>query len=53
MKSYEEINETIKKGTGVVVTADEMTSLVREIGVKKASEKVDIVTTGTFGPMCS
>lgn len=53
MKSYEEINEKIKKGTGVVVTADEMTSLVREIGVKKASEKVDIVTTGTFGPMCS
>lgn len=53
MKSYEEINEKIKKGTGVVVTADEMTSLVKEIGTKKASEKVDIVTTGTFGPMCS
>lgn len=52
-KSIEEINERIVKGTAVVLTAGEMTSLVKEQGTKKASELVDVVTTGTFGPMCS
>ncbi|MDD5448766.1 MAG: homocysteine biosynthesis protein, partial [Actinomycetota bacterium] len=52
-KSYEEINERIKRGEAVVLTAEEMTALVREEGAKKAARKVDVVTTGTFGPMCS
>jgi len=52
-KSYEEINEKIKKGKAVVVTADEMPDIVKNEGVKKAFEKVDVVTTGTFGIMCS
>ncbi len=52
-KSYEEINSRIKKGEAVVVTAEEMPDIVREHGVKKAFEKVDVVTTGTFGIMCS
>lgn len=52
-KSYDEINEKIKKGKAVVVTADEMPAIVRKEGVKKAFEKVDVVTTGTFGVMCS
>ena len=52
-KSYEEINSRIKKGDAVVVTADEMPGIVSEHGVKKAFEKVDVVTTGTFGIMCS
>ena len=30
-----------------------MTKIVKEIGAKKAFEKVDVVTTGTFGAMCS
>ncbi len=52
-KSYEEINDRIKKGKAVVVTADEMPGIVKSEGVKKAFEKVDVVTTGTFGVMCS
>ena len=52
-KSYDEINDKIRKGKAVVVTADEMPSIVRDEGVKKAFEKVDVVTTGTFGIMCS
>jgi len=52
-KTYEEINDKIKKGEVLVVTAEEMIDIVEEEGVKKASQKVDVVTTGTFGPMCS
>jgi len=52
-RSYEEINSKIKKGEAVVVTAEEMPDIVKERGVKKAFEKVDVVTTGTFGIMCS
>jgi len=53
VKTFEEINEKIRKGKAVVVTAEEMVDLVRDKGTKKASEQVDVVTTGTFGPMCS
>ncbi|MBN1531028.1 MAG: homocysteine biosynthesis protein [Spirochaetes bacterium] len=52
-KSYEEINGRIKKGDAVIVTAEEMPSIVTDLGVKKAFQKVDVVTTGTFGTMCS
>jgi len=52
-KSYEEINDRIKKGKAIVVTAEEMPQIVKNEGVKKAFEKVDVVTTGTFGVMCS
>jgi len=52
-KTYQEINEKIRKKQAVVVTAEEMINIVREKGVKKAAEDVDVVTTGTFGPMCS
>lgn len=53
VKTIEEINEKIKQGTAVVVTAEEMIGIVEEIGTKKAAQKVDVVTTGTFSPMCS
>lgn len=52
-KTYEEINERIRSGKAVVLTADEMTELVKAEGAKAAAGKVDVVTTGTFGPMCS
>ena len=52
-KTIKEINEKIKKGTVVVVTAEEIVDIVGEKGAKKAAQEVDIVTTGTFGPMCS
>ncbi|HBY57897.1 MAG TPA: hypothetical protein DEG96_08595 [Candidatus Atribacteria bacterium] len=52
-KTYEEINKKIKKGEAVVVTAEEIIPIVEEKGVEKAAEEIDVVTTGTFGPMCS
>ena len=52
-KTYLEINEKIKKGEVVVVTAEEMIDIVDEKGTKKAAQEVDVVTTGTFSPMCS
>jgi uncharacterized protein (DUF39 family) len=52
-KSYAEINEKIKKGKAIVVTAEEIIDLVKEKGVEKTAREVDVVTTGTFGTMCS
>ena len=52
-KTIREINERIKKGEAVVVTAEEVIGLVEKDGLKKTAERVDVVTTGTFGPMCS
>ncbi len=52
-KTFEEINERIKKGEAVVVTAEEIIDLVKEKGVKKVAKEVDVVTTATFSPMCS
>ena len=53
MKTIKEINEKIKKGEVVVVTAEEVIELVEKRGAKRCAQEVDVVTTGTFGPMCS
>jgi len=53
VKTIKEINEKIKQGKAVVVTAEEVIDIVKQKGVKKAAQEVDVVTTGTFGPMCS
>ncbi len=52
-KTIQEINEKIKQGKAVVVTAEEMIDIVRKKGEVKAAREVDVVTTGTFSPMCS
>lgn len=52
-KSVAEINDKIKRGDAVVVTAEEMVEIVQEKGDVGAAKEVDIVTTGTFGAMCS
>ena len=52
-KTITEINEKISKGNAVVVTAEEVIGLVEESGIEETAQKVDVVTTGTFGPMCS
>ncbi|MDY6825908.1 MAG: homocysteine biosynthesis protein [Bacillota bacterium] len=52
-RSIEEINAKIKKGKAVVLTAEEVTDLVEQKGSTEAAASVDVVTTGTFGPMCS
>lgn len=53
MKTYEEINNKIQAGTAVVLTAEEIIDYVDKKGTDKAAEEVDVVTTATFGPMCS
>ena len=52
-KTYAEINKKIKQGKAVVVTAEEVIGIAKKEGTKRASERIDVVTTGTFGPMCS
>jgi len=52
-KTIKEINEKIRRREAVVVTAEEIIDLVERDGLKKTAERVDVVTTGTFGPMCS
>jgi len=52
-KTIEEINEKIKTGDVVVLNAEEIIDYIKDNGIKKAAEKVDVVTTATFGPMCS
>jgi len=52
-KTIEEINEKIKRGKAVIFTAEEIIDYATEKGAKKAAQEVDVVTTGTFGPMCS
>ena len=53
LRSYEEINQKIREGKAVVVTAEEVIEMVREKGLKEVARQVDVVTTGTFGIMCS
>jgi uncharacterized protein (DUF39 family) len=52
-KTIKEINQRIKEGKAVVVTAQEMTEVVKRKGAAKAAREIDVVTTGTFSPMCS
>ncbi|MGB9627557.1 MAG: homocysteine biosynthesis protein, partial [Thermodesulfobacteriota bacterium] len=52
-KTIDEINEKIKRGKAVVLTAEEIIDYAREKGIKRSAQEVDVVTTGTFGPMCS
>jgi len=52
-KTYKEINEKIKSGKVVVVTAGEMIDIVKKNGPVLAAKQIDVVTTGTFAPMCS
>jgi uncharacterized protein (DUF39 family)/ferredoxin len=53
MKTYAEINAKIESGKAVVLTAEEIIDYVEKKGLDEAAEEVDVVTTATFGPMCS
>jgi uncharacterized protein (DUF39 family) len=53
MKTYEQINDRIESGQAVVLTADEIMDYVDKKGLAAAAQEVDVVTTATFGPMCS
>jgi len=52
-KTYQEINEKIRSGKVVVVTAEEIIDIVKNEGPVEAAKHIDVVTTGTFAPMCS
>ena len=53
MKTYEEINAKIESKRAVVLTAEEIIDYVDKKGLESAAKEVDVVTTATFGPMCS
>jgi hypothetical protein len=53
MKSYEDINSRIESGKAVVLTAEEIIDYVDRKGLEAAAREVDVVTTATFGAMCS
>lgn len=52
-KTYSEINKRIESGDVRIVTAEEMIKIVEDSGINVAAKEIDVVTTGTFGPMCS
>ncbi|MFH1257016.1 MAG: homocysteine biosynthesis protein [Candidatus Diapherotrites archaeon] len=52
-KTFSEINERIRKGEAIVLTAEEAIEAVERDGLEKAAKEIDVVTTATFGPMCS
>jgi uncharacterized protein (DUF39 family) len=52
-RTIQEINKKIKEGKAVVVTAQQMGDIVKKDGPEKAARNIDVVTTGTFSPMCS
>lgn len=52
-RSIEEINDRIRKGKAVVLTAEQVSAMGKEMTPAEVMSKVDVVTTATFGPMCS
>lgn len=53
VKTYEQICDRIESGKAVVLTADEVMDYVDKKGLQATADEVDVVTTATFGPMCS
>ncbi|NQU86790.1 MAG: hypothetical protein HQ541_13615 [Mariniphaga sp.] len=53
IKTYQEINIKLKKGEAVILTAEEVSELAKTASPEEIVEKVDVVTTATFGAMCS
>ncbi|BAZ05197.1 homocysteine biosynthesis protein [Calothrix sp. NIES-3974] len=51
MRTITEINEKILTQRAVVFTVEEVKALIDEIGIKKVTQQVDVITTGTFEPM--
>jgi uncharacterized protein (DUF39 family) len=52
-KTVEEINRKIRTGKAVVLTAEEFKKLGNYESAASLAATVDVVTTATFGPMCS
>jgi uncharacterized protein (DUF39 family) len=52
-RSIAEINEKIHGGKAVVLTAEQVSEMGKEMTPAEIARRVDVVTTATFGPMCS
>ena len=52
-KTYEQINEKIRRGEAVVLTAEEVSRMALTMSPEEIADRVDVVTTATFGAMCS
>ena len=52
-RSIDEINQKIRSGKAVVLTAEQVSAMGRKMTPAEVFSKVDVVTTATFGPMCS
>lgn len=52
-RSIDEINDKIRNGKAVVLTAEQVSAMGKEMTPAEIARKVDVVTTATFGPMCS
>ena len=52
-KTCQQINQKIRDGKVVVVTAEEIIDILKKNGPVETAREVDVVTTGTFAPMCS
>ncbi|WP_167604905.1 homocysteine biosynthesis protein [Maribellus sediminis] len=53
VKTYEKMNRKLKSGKAVVLTAEEVSEMAKTLSPEEIVEKVDVVTTATFGAMCS
>jgi L-aspartate semialdehyde sulfurtransferase len=51
MRTLSEINDKIRQRRAVVWTVEEAKARIAELGLKKAAQQVDVITTGTFEPM--
>jgi uncharacterized protein (DUF39 family) len=51
MRTIAEINQKIVEQKAVVWTAEELKAKVKEIGISKTYQQVDVICTGTFEPM--
>ena len=47
-RSIEEINEKIRNGKAVVLTAEQVSAMGKEMAHAEIAQKVDVVTTATF-----
>ncbi len=52
-RSIEEINGKILSGKAVVLTAEQVSAMAKKMSPEEVFDRVDVVTTATFGPMCS
>ena len=52
-RSIEEINQKIRSGKAVVLTAEQVSAMGKKMTPAEVFSKVDVITTATFGPMCS